>query len=109
MLIRIIYCFLVWAFLHAVWGKFTDDVSETAVVSIFTGHELESKSAKEWGTALYRGRVSVGLSLLCAAAPKKFTWHTLQKSQNQYSFHRMIYVSSCLNMFEVINNLQKFK
>ena len=28
-------------FLHCVQGEFTDDISETAVGPIFTGHELE--------------------------------------------------------------------
>jgi hypothetical protein len=33
--------FLVLGSLHGVQGEFTDDVSETAVGPIFTGHELE--------------------------------------------------------------------
>jgi hypothetical protein len=32
-------CFLDLGFLRGVRGGFTDDVSETAVVPIFTGHE----------------------------------------------------------------------
>jgi hypothetical protein len=48
-------------------GEFTDDILETSVDPIFTGHELEHKRAKEWGAALYRGGVTVG-NLQCAAA-----------------------------------------
>jgi hypothetical protein len=33
------YCFLVLVFLHGVRGEFTDDVSETAVGPISTGHD----------------------------------------------------------------------
>ena len=33
-------------FMHGVQSKFTDDVSETAVGTILTGHELECKLAK---------------------------------------------------------------
>jgi hypothetical protein len=35
------YCCLVSGFLHRVQGEFTDDISETAVGPIFTGHELQ--------------------------------------------------------------------
>jgi hypothetical protein len=35
--------FLILGFLHCVRSKFTDDISETAVDPIFTGHELECK------------------------------------------------------------------
>jgi hypothetical protein len=33
------FCFLVLGFLHSVRGEFIDDVLETAVGPIFTGHE----------------------------------------------------------------------
>jgi hypothetical protein len=35
------YCFLPLGFLHSVRGEFTDDVSETAVGPILTGHEQQ--------------------------------------------------------------------
>jgi hypothetical protein len=37
------YCFLVLGFLHGVQPEFIDNVLETAVDPVFTGHELECK------------------------------------------------------------------
>jgi hypothetical protein len=56
-----IYIFLIWGFLHGVRSEFTDNVSETAVGPIFTGHELECKwlIASEDGTHIgFRNVVS---------------------------------------------------
>ena len=73
-------------FLHGVRGEFTDDVSETAVGPIFTGHELEREWAASHSVAHLHPNswpVKDGTHSDFRNVVSKFTSHTVQQPQNQ--------------------------
>ena len=80
------YCFLVLVFLHGVRGEFTDEVSETAVGPIFTGHDQWRWLWNLWSLEL----LSQVLDLLKA--------HTVQHSAG-----KCVQTLMCLRNFKLHN------
>ena len=61
---------MVLGFLHGVRDKFTDDVSETAVGPIFTGHKLEREQVKMGPTEVSETSSVNSPRTLCKKNPK---------------------------------------